>query len=156
MLAFRLEAALSSCTPCVLIGLCVQLPWPLNHVSGGSSSNGENVTPRPLPTRKLQKPSPFASSRVTSFIAAGSSNNTPRAGSSSSLAAAAAEVSNGTVSPIPGLPERPERGCLSGPLATLQLVIHRVELMSQPARGWWLLLKVGPHWAKSTVRWVAG
>lgn len=29
------------------------------------------------------------------------------------------------LSPIPGLPVRPEPGGLSGPLATLQLVIHR-------------------------------
>lgn len=46
-------------------------------------------------------------------------------------AAAAAAGPEGDVavpdelSPIPGLPVRPEPGGLSGPLATLQLVIHR-------------------------------
>lgn len=46
-------------------------------------------------------------------------------------AAAAAAGPDGDVavpdelSPIPGLPMRPEPGGLSGPLATLQLVIHR-------------------------------
>jgi len=42
---------------------------------------------------------------------------------------------------------------LSGPLAMLQLVLHRVELFPDPPRGWWVLLKVGPHWAKSAVRY---
>ncbi|WIA19754.1 hypothetical protein OEZ85_005670 [Tetradesmus obliquus] len=138
-----------------------QLPWPLGGSTTSSSSSQAAGTPRLNPfTARLQKPSPFARSPSASLLAAGGGSSssaaaTPKAAAAAAAtaaAAAAADIVSSSVSPIPGLPVQPERGCLAGPLATLQLVVHRVELTPEPPKGWWLLLKIGPHWAKSAVR----
>ncbi|WIA40031.1 hypothetical protein OEZ86_013454 [Tetradesmus obliquus] len=130
-------------------------------ITTSSSSSQAAGTPRLNPfTARLQKPSPFARSPSASLLAAGGGSSsaaaTPKAAAAAAAAtaaaAAAADIVSSSVSPIPGLPVQPERGCLAGPLATLQLLVHRVELTPEPPKGWWLLLKIGPHWAKSVVR----
>jgi hypothetical protein len=53
-------------------------------------------------------------------------------------------------SSLPGLPSCPADA--GRPLATLTLVLHRVDLDEQPPGGFWVLLKCGPHWARTRVR----
>eukprot|EP00879_Flechtneria_rotunda_P014807 GHRR01015471.1.p1 GENE.GHRR01015471.1~~GHRR01015471.1.p1 ORF type:complete len:454 (+),score=127.55 GHRR01015471.1:339-1700(+) len=97
----------------------------------------------------MRKPSPFATSSRASLIAV---KGTAAMLSVDTDNSQEQSHSDAMVSPVAGLPVQPERGMLHGPLATLQLVLHRVELTPQPSKGWWVVLKVGPHWARSSVR----
>ncbi|KAF8062936.1 RASA4 [Scenedesmus sp. PABB004] len=120
-----------------------KLPRPLGArgAAGGGAESGAPRTPR--------RPSPFASSTTASIIAAAGA----AAGAAGDGGGGAAGPALGErASPIAGLPVTPGRGMLSGPLATLQLVLHRVDVSPEPPRGWFVVLKLGQHWAKSTVR----
>ncbi|GBF90564.1 hypothetical protein Rsub_03136 [Raphidocelis subcapitata] len=70
------------------------------------------------------------------------------AASASGGAAAAAAVP----SPVAGLPNSLAGSTPDGPLARLQLVLHRVDLSPEPKKGYSLVVKCGPHWARARPR----
>eukprot|EP00877_Chromochloris_zofingiensis_P014363 jgi/Chrzof1/9180/Cz03g38270.t1 len=67
-------------------------------------------------------------------------------------ASAAVNPSRSPIVSLPPSSSLSSGGALEGPLATLRLVLHQVELVPAPPKGYWVVIKCGPHWAKTNIR----
>jgi len=42
--------------------------------------------------------------------------------------------------------------CVPRPVCPVCMLLCRVELVPEPPKGWCIVVKIGPHWARSNIR----